>query len=778
MEAVSLRLFRSLRTVLPYQAAGDTVWVVVEDAQELEAWMVSIPGKWNMVRRDRVGGEDLVDGNQPGGQVMDEALGLLGAEAGREAGDDDEQDANFAQNGRPNAAGRAAAAAALLTANMLLWRQRYQCDHAGRPQSKPMQENLSPAKRRRRLPSIKVGCKATFVACQPIGERRIYIKWRHQHTGHDVSSMQSVAESRLPKRVRQWLAARVAEGRDWKAIRNLLRLSEEDLQRLERSAGVLQAVPEALRIRHMDVYNELRKQLLSVARKAGNRQDSLQKWSEDVDQEGGLAALKLDIPCADSERTWAAYFMTSWQVDMLLAHGQQSIVSMDSTHNTCFGFEKNEKVWLYSLVVRSTTTGQGIPVSFMLTNSEAAHSIIFWLEALRRHPRVRFQPLQMMIDCSVTEVGAIRNAFPTPSTPTILFCDWHMLKAMTASSKLKVKGHGGHPPGALRISDNQQTQRRAREGFIKLMNASTREAFASAASAYLAEWRCCPDWVKYVEEQWLTRKEVWARAWRQEAHRGVDTNNFVESWHNQLKTLYLGLMRKQGVDVLLWFLLRQCVQDHRTNELRITLGLQACALSKSDREAKRKATALAYAEALALLSQDDEGAITIDSFSASGTQYQLRQAMDALGDEHELVACTCPSFLHSEFPCKHMWLAHRVLGLPLAQFSRKVKSSVTPAVQTLSALQTNAANTKLASAAASQSQAAARVRSERDQAIAMVLAESDKVATLTQQLRRVMLDPVFVCSRDNAAELGSRLEVVRHLLTDVLQRRNAHDTQQ
>jgi len=165
--------------------------------------------------------------------------------------------------------------------------------------------------------------------------------------------------------------------------------------------------------------------------------------------------LNLSIPAAEGERTWAAHFATSWQTDMLLAHGQHSVVCMDSTHNTCFGFAKDEKVWLYSLVVRSTITGQGIPCAFMVTNAEYAQPIIWWLEQLRRNERLRFQPQQFMIDCSVTEVFAITSAFPRPVTPTILFCDWHMLKAMTANSKLKVKGHGGHPPGSLRTSDNQ-----------------------------------------------------------------------------------------------------------------------------------------------------------------------------------------------------------------------------------------------------------------------------------------------------------------------------------
>ncbi|CAD6936245.1 unnamed protein product [Tilletia caries] len=542
----------------------------------------------------------------------------------------------------------------------------------------------------------------------------------------------------------------------------------------------------------MDVYNELRRQLLGTARKANTRIDSLHKWAEEVIRENGVAELKFDIPCADGEDTWAAFFMTSWQIDMLRMHGQDSVVSLDSTHNTCLGFEKAEKVFLYSLVVRSTTTGRGIPVAFMFTNGEDAQPISFWLKALRRHSRVQFQPRHIMIDCSATEVCAIRSAFPPPVTPFILFCDWHMLKAMTASSKTKVKGHAGHPRGTLQVKDNQQAQIRARAGFMRLMNAATRPAFALAASAYLDEWSCCPEWTKYVDETWLARKEMWARAWRQESHRGVDTNNFIESWHNQLKTLYLGFMRKQGVDVLLWFLLRQCVQDYRTNELRVTLGLQACAMSKSDREAKKKALSLTYTEALAHVAQHDDGSIFVDSFSASGTQYKQTQAMDTCGNELELVACSCPAFIHSEFPCKHMWLAHRVLGFPLAQFSRKVKASGTVAAASIAATSSSAtatsssatatttsgaASTSTAAVAASSSEEAARVQSERMQALNAVFSESDKLASLTQQLRRLVVEPDFLCSRDKATELGARLEVARQLMTDIVRGRSLHDRQ-
>ncbi|KAE8179493.1 hypothetical protein CF328_g9463 [Tilletia controversa] len=203
----------------------------------------------------------------------------------------------------------------------------------------------------------------------------------------------------------------------------------------------------------------------------------------------------------------------------------------------------------------------------MLTNAEHAQPIAFWLEALRRHPRLRFSPRQFMIDCSTTELSAIRQAFPGPLTPDVFFCDWHMLKAVTASSKLKVKGEGNYPKGALRIQDNQKAQKEARSDFLLLMNAHDPQSFDEEIRKFMERWRRCEDWTTYIQTFWVPYKKMWARAWRQQPHKGVNTNNYIESWHNQLKTLYLGLMRKQGVDVLLWFLLRQCLQDYHTSEL-------------------------------------------------------------------------------------------------------------------------------------------------------------------------------------------------------------------
>ncbi|KAE8180866.1 hypothetical protein CF335_g9120, partial [Tilletia laevis] len=589
---------------------------------------------WILKRRDKVGGSDVAPaaeasrdtptGRRADGAVEDDldgivdeddrvASALLAEDAARGRGtagfsEDEAEEGAAAGNARQishlDDIGR------MPPSHLLIWRHRHDCDHGGKPEPSKRNTDLSPSKKRKRLPSIKVNCRARFVSWQRLGDDRIFVKWSHAHSGHTVTSIASMAESRLPARVRHWIRDRVSEGRDWKAIRNLLRLDEGDLERLEKGVDGLEMLPEALRVKRMDVYNELRKQLLKVARKATDRKESLQKWAVEIEEEGGMAAVKTDIPCAVGEATWAACFMTSWQKQMLLMHGHDSIVSLDATHNTCFGFEHKEKVWLYSLVVRSSITGRGIPAAFMLTNGEHAQPIVFWLQALRRDPRVRFIPKQIMIDCSSTELSAIRMAYPPDNLPTVLFCDWHMLKAMSDQSKKKVRGHSQHTRGAQKIAANQLAQKEARESFIVLMNAPDQAAFETQAAAYLQTWSCCPAWQAYIQKEWLPQRAMWARAWRTMSHRGVDTNNFIESWHNQLKSVYLGLMRKQGVDVLLWFLLKQCIQDHRASELRVCLGLQSCALSKADRDAKKHADAVTFSNAQALVVHDTDDSIT------------------------------------------------------------------------------------------------------------------------------------------------------------------------
>ncbi|SAM02144.1 hypothetical protein [Absidia glauca] len=66
------------------------------------------------------------------------------------------------------------------------------------------------------------------------------------------------------------------------------------------------------------------------------------------------------------------------------------------------------------------------------------------------------------------------------------------------------------------------------------------------------------------------KKELWAKAYRQVC-TNVDarfhTNNLIESYHNQLKTLYLGRKRQNRMDHTIYILSQVMIADYRLEAL-------------------------------------------------------------------------------------------------------------------------------------------------------------------------------------------------------------------
>ncbi|KAI7849150.1 hypothetical protein BDC45DRAFT_521297, partial [Circinella umbellata] len=62
-----------------------------------------------------------------------------------------------------------------------------------------------------------------------------------------------------------------------------------------------------------------------------------------------------------------------------------------------------------------------------------------------------------------------------------------------------------------------------------------------------------PELYQYFERGFLWKREKWSQAWRNHYHH-VNTNNYIETWHRQLKEVYLPSLRRQRVDVLVYIL--------------------------------------------------------------------------------------------------------------------------------------------------------------------------------------------------------------------------------
>ena len=81
-----------------------------------------------------------------------------------------------------------------------------------------------------------------------------------------------------------------------------------------------------------------------------------------------------------------------------------------------------------------------------------------------------------------------------------------------------------------------------RDGFFKKW-----EAFKESWSQHQQAF------VKYFEKQWMAKDQYprWTRCYHPAVYTNMLTNNYVESWHNQLKTIYLRRKYPRRVDFLI-----------------------------------------------------------------------------------------------------------------------------------------------------------------------------------------------------------------------------------
>lgn len=91
--------------------------------------------------------------------------------------------------------------------------------------------------------------------------------------------------------------------------------------------------------------------------------------------------------------------------------------------------------YLYSIVVRSPYTNKGVPVAFMLTSNETIPNLVKWFTFIKESANLNVK--RIMIDCSTTEIGAIREVFG--GSADVLLCHWHIKRAWDTRIKKDVR---------------------------------------------------------------------------------------------------------------------------------------------------------------------------------------------------------------------------------------------------------------------------------------------------------------------------------------------------
>ena len=94
-----------------------------------------------------------------------------------------------------------------------------------------------------------------------------------------------------------------------------------------------------------------------------------------------------------------------------------------------------------------------------------------------------------------------------------------------------------------------------------LLTAKSTSEYTKYKLKFLSEFEATqPRYVKYFLEYYDNRAEKWALYHRTGEYASVNTNMFVESFHNKLKTVYFGGKRNRRLDVLVETLLQ--IENH------------------------------------------------------------------------------------------------------------------------------------------------------------------------------------------------------------------------
>lgn len=139
-------------------------------------------------------------------------------------------------------------------------------------------------------------------------------------------------------------------------------------------------------------------------------------------------------------------------------------------------------------------------------------------------------------------------------------------------------------------------------------------------------------------------------------YTNMETNNFVESWYNQLKTTYLERKKSRRADHLVFILVNDIEPNFISNTMRIQLNIGRMGLEERRRR-RRELDAEAINEEMAGLmikeiDEDENGVTTyeMETFTIDDVTYGINIVVE------EMKSCSCPDFFWYGIVFKHMFL--------------------------------------------------------------------------------------------------------------------------
>ncbi|KAF9931854.1 eukaryotic translation initiation factor 2C, 2 [Linnemannia zychae] len=518
------------------------------------------------------------------------------------------------------------------------------------------EKNENPIKRRTRAPSIKQGCLSRIAALfQPIqmadGSRipGCVVEYRYQHN-HSLGDITDLGTRQKSATLKSTIERLLKQGSSIQRVMQQLTMDNDKFTQITR--GNDQQLSRNDIITFDDVYNIWFKFTAAAVRKDPDPVLSARKWMEEFESNGGFTFYDKD------DKTNGSYygFASLWQLQQLKTHG--STICFDRAHNV-FGYvfftrldvmenrlcsftphalspNVRHSTNLFTLVLKDTDTGFGVPVAFLLTKTSHAFILSSWLTTLCKKMKnlfstdeeYNFLPNAVITDQGDSEILALKTAFP--GVP-IFYCAWHVLRVWEHQVQSKMSDLGVH---------HFQKREQIREQ-RKILYEKDKATAQELIKTFRETWSDQKQLLDYLNMNYFGRpmykahelqvkeiQENWMLCYRQDiSYASIDTNNYIKSWHDILKRHFFRDNQQRRSDAVIYILAILAVPHFQGP----------------------KGYTGAY------IKQISDDTLYVESFTKPSVGYDIKIDFSKSPTGH-IIGCSCPYFQNHRSCCKHISL--------------------------------------------------------------------------------------------------------------------------
>ena len=326
---------------------------------------------------------------------------------------------------------------------------------------------------------------------------------------------------------------------------------------------------------------------------------------------------------------------TTTQRRFMAEFGNNRIVCLDSTHGT------NQYDFNLVTVLVVDDFGEGNPVGFLVCNRENELALTLFFQAIKTHlpSGMEYSASHVMTDNAAQYYNAWVAVF---GTSVKLLCTWHVDRAWRKA----VKAHISSPDDQVEVYHMLRA----------LLQELNEDDFWQCLNSFIQFLQpLSPSFAAYMQA-YGERASEWAYCFR----RGTlaNTNMYVESFHNVLKSAYMERRSNRRIDSLLNILLK-VARDKAYERL----------IKVAKRKNGKKVQDIAKRHVLVVntLPQETAGGWMIPSQSVKDRTYFVAAATDTCscllncchcGCCPHMYQCSCVDFAVHSTVCKHVHTVH------------------------------------------------------------------------------------------------------------------------